>query len=42
VAGLILILVIMFAPMGFTGFLRWARQKWLAKPAGKVNVEKAS
>jgi len=42
VAGLILILVIMFAPMGFTGFLRWARQNWLSKPAGKVNLEKAS
>jgi branched-chain amino acid transport system permease protein len=42
VAGLILILVIMFAPMGFTGFLWWARQKWLAKPAGKISMGKIS
>jgi branched-chain amino acid transport system permease protein len=42
VAGLILILVIMFAPMGFTGFLSWARQKWLAKPAGKISMGKIS
>jgi branched-chain amino acid transport system permease protein len=42
VAGLILILVIMFAPMGFTGFLGWARQKWLAKPAGKIGMGKIS
>jgi len=42
VAGLILILVIMFAPMGFTGFLSWARQKWLAKSAGKISMGKIS
>jgi branched-chain amino acid transport system permease protein len=42
VAGLILIVVIMFAPMGFTGFLRWARQNWFTKTAGKIHVEKAS
>jgi len=42
VAGLILIVVIMFAPMGFAGFLRWARLKWLAKTAGKINMGKVS
>jgi len=42
VAGLILIVVIMFAPMGFAGFLRWARLKWFAKPAGKIHPGKAS
>ncbi len=42
VAGLILILVIMFAPMGFAGFLRWARLKWFAKTAGKINMGKVS
>ena len=42
VAGLILIVVIMFAPMGFAGFLRWARLKWLAKTAGKINLGKVS
>jgi branched-chain amino acid transport system permease protein len=42
VAGLILIAIIMFAPMGFAGFLGWARLKWLAKTAGKINMEKVS
>jgi len=42
VAGLILIGVIMFAPMGFAGFLRWARLKWLVKTAGKINLGKVS
>jgi hypothetical protein len=42
VAGLILIVVIMFAPMGFAGFLRWARQNWFAKAPGKINMEKVS
>jgi branched-chain amino acid transport system permease protein len=42
VAGLILILVIMFAPMGFMGFIRAIRQKWLAKAAQKSSWEKAS
>jgi branched-chain amino acid transport system permease protein len=42
VAGLILIVVIMFAPMGFAGFLRWARQKWLAKTAGGMSMGKVS
>ena len=42
VAGLILILVIMFAPMGFMGFVRAIRLKWLAKAAQKSSLEKAS
>jgi branched-chain amino acid transport system permease protein len=42
VAGLILIVVILFAPMGFAGFLRWARLKWLARTAEKISVGKTS
>ena len=42
VAGLILIVVIMFAPTGFAGFLRWARQKWFTAAAGGAKLEKAS
>jgi len=42
VAGLILILIIMFAPMGFVGFLRWVRQNWFAKTVGKTNLGKVS
>jgi len=42
VAGLILILVIMFAPMGFVGWMRILKQKWLAHSAPKVKLEKAS
>jgi len=41
VAGLILILIIMFAPTGFVGFLRWIRQNWFTKTAGKPKLEKA-
>lgn len=37
VAGLILILIIMFAPTGFVGFLRWIRQNWFTKTAGKTD-----
>jgi branched-chain amino acid transport system permease protein len=40
VAGLILILVIMFAPMGFMGLVRSAKQKWFAKTAGKTHLGK--
>ena len=40
VAGLILILIIMFAPMGFAGFLRWVRQNWFAKSVGKTDLGK--
>jgi len=42
VAGLILIGVIMFAPLGFAGFLRWARLKWLARRAEKISMGKVS
>jgi branched-chain amino acid transport system permease protein len=42
VAGLILILIIMFAPTGFVGFLRWIRQNWFTKTAEKTNLEKVS
>ena len=42
VAGLILIVVIMFAPTGFAGFLRWARLKWSAKTAGRMSMGKAA
>ncbi|KPK94746.1 MAG: hypothetical protein AMJ94_01020 [Deltaproteobacteria bacterium SM23_61] len=42
VAGLILILVIMFAPMGFMGGVRILRAKWLAHSAPKVKMEKVS
>jgi branched-chain amino acid transport system permease protein len=42
VAGLILILVIMFAPMGFMGGVRVLKQKWLARSAPRVKLEKAS
>jgi hypothetical protein len=42
VAGLILIVVIMFAPMGFAGFLRWARLKWSARTAGKMKLGKVA
>ena len=40
VAGLILILIIMFAPMGFAGFLNWVRQNWFAKSVGKTDLGK--
>jgi branched-chain amino acid transport system permease protein len=42
VAGLILVLVIMFAPMGFMGFVRSIRLKWIAKGAQKTSLEKVS
>jgi len=42
VAGLILILVIMFAPMGFVGGVRILKQKWLARFASRAQLEKAS
>jgi branched-chain amino acid transport system permease protein len=42
VAGLILVLVIMFAPMGFMGFVRSIRLKWLAKAAQKTSLGKVS
>ncbi len=43
VAGLILIGIIMFAPMGFMGGVRILKQKWLAHSAARrVQLEKAS
>ena len=42
VAGLILILVIMFAPMGFVGGFRILKQKWFGHSASGVGLEKAS
>ena len=42
VAGLILVLVIMFAPMGFMGGVRMLKQKWLARSAPKAKMEKVS
>jgi len=42
VVGLILILVIMFFPLGFIGLLRSIKQKWFTPSAGKAQLEKAS
>ena len=39
VMGLILILVIMFFPMGFIGFVRFIKEKWFGKQSGKTTVE---
>jgi branched-chain amino acid transport system permease protein len=40
VDGLILILIIMFAPRGFMGFMAYLRQRWFMAP--KAELEKAS
>jgi branched-chain amino acid transport system permease protein len=40
VDGLILILIIMFAPRGFMGFVSYLRQRWFVAP--KAELEKAS
>jgi branched-chain amino acid transport system permease protein len=42
VVGLILILVIVFVPMGGVGLLKMLRQQWLARSAFKAGLEKAS
>jgi branched-chain amino acid transport system permease protein len=42
VMGLILILVIMFAPAGFVGLVNLLRQKWVALCAPRVSVKGAS
>ncbi len=42
VDGLILILVIMFAPRGLMGFINYLKQKWVSSPASKVKLEKVS
>ncbi len=39
--GLILILVIMFAPMGFAGFLEFIKEKWFSRPSDKAVIEEA-
>ena len=42
VAGLILILIIMFAPYGFMGFINYLKLRWFSASASKVKLEKAS
>jgi branched-chain amino acid transport system permease protein len=42
VIGLILILVILFAPMGFVGVVRSLRQRWSEHPALRTNLGKGS
>jgi branched-chain amino acid transport system permease protein len=39
VTGLILIFVIMFAPLGFMGFLRFIKEKWFTKGSRKTVLE---
>lgn len=39
VMGLILIVVIMYFPMGFMGLLRFIREKWFSRQSGKVTME---
>ena len=41
VVGLILILVILFVPMGFVGLVRLLREKWSAPSAPATDLEKA-
>lgn len=42
IMGLILILVIMFAPMGFVGVLNLLKQKWLSWRSGRINSKEPS
>jgi len=42
VTGLILILVIMFAPTGFAGFLRFIKEKLFSRPSDKTAMEETS
>jgi branched-chain amino acid transport system permease protein len=42
VMGLILIVVIMFAPMGFLGLMQILKEKWFGKKPQQVDVEEAS
>ena len=42
VMGLILIIVIMFFPMGFIGFVRFVKEKWFGKESDKAAMEEAS
>ncbi len=41
VAGLILIVIIMFAPMGFMGGVRILREKWRARSVRRMKLERA-
>ena len=42
VVGLILILIIMFAPAGLIGLIKSLKQRWFPSSAPRVNLEKAS
>jgi branched-chain amino acid transport system permease protein len=42
VMGLILIVVIMFAPMGFLGLMQILKEKWFGKKPQQIDVEEAS
>jgi ABC-type branched-subunit amino acid transport system permease subunit len=42
VVGLILILVILFVPMGFAGLATFLKQKWFAHSAPAANLGKIS
>ena len=42
IMGLILILVIMFAPMGFVGVLNILKQKWLSWRSGRIDSKEPS
>jgi branched-chain amino acid transport system permease protein len=42
VMGLILILVIMYAPLGFVGLLKFIKEKWFGKESDKAAMEEAS
>jgi branched-chain amino acid transport system permease protein len=42
VAGLILILVIMFAPTGFIGLIKFFKERWFSSSAPRVKLEKVS
>jgi ABC-type branched-subunit amino acid transport system permease subunit len=42
VMGLILILVIMFAPMGFVGSINFLKQRWFPSRSARVALKEAS
>jgi len=42
VVGLIFILVVMYAPLGFAGFLDYIKLKWQARSMGQITVEETS
>ncbi|MCJ7687353.1 MAG: hypothetical protein MUO68_23990, partial [Desulfobacteraceae bacterium] len=39
VIGVILILVILFAPMGFVGFCRIVKEKWSSRRSSRATME---